>query len=77
MAEEDWSPVPAHQMEEVQQGQCKPREQQGGGREGDEEELDKDSDKEKDHHGIKKVLYELVKTVGFFSLSHTNLIDVG
>lgn len=51
MAEADWAPVPAHQMEEVQQGQCVPRGGQGGGSEG-EEGVDKDSDKEEDG-GIK------------------------
>lgn len=46
MAKEDWPLVPAHQVEEVQQGQCVPRGQQGRGSQGDEEGLDKDSDKE-------------------------------
>ena len=48
MAKADWSPIPAHQMEEVQQGKCVPRGQQGGGSQGDEEGLVKNSDKEED-----------------------------
>ena len=48
MEKADWAPIPADQMEEVYQGKRVPRGQQGGGSQGDEEGLDKDSDKEED-----------------------------
>lgn len=50
----DWSHVPANQMEEVQQRTHVPCRHQGGGSQG-EDELDKESDKEKNQR-IKRIL---------------------
>ncbi|CAL5384951.1 unnamed protein product [Camellia sinensis] len=52
VAKADWAPVPAQQMEEVQQSECVPRGQQAGGCEGDKW-MDKDPHNNKEDQGIK------------------------
>lgn len=53
VAEADRPLVPAHEMEEVQQGECLPRGHQGGGSEG-EDWLDEDPHQEEDQRVKRK-----------------------